>query len=161
LPYSRSVKVGILKKVLPPGKKSIAEVSKETGVSEQTIRNWINKKASGSLDEKDGEKGPRNLSNIEKYGLLMESKTVPKEELGEFLRKRGLHSQHLTLWDQELAEMVKDSGKKEEKKIRYLQKKVRQLEKELGRKDKALAETAALLVLKKKLDLLTGDQKDD
>jgi transposase-like protein len=161
LPYSRSVKVGILKKVLPPGKRSIAEVSRETGVSEQTIRNWINGEASGSLDEKDGEKGPRNLSSIEKYGLLMESKTVPKEELGEFLRKRGLHSQHLSLWDQEFAEMVKDSGKKQEKKVRDLQKKVRQLEKELGRKDKALAETAALLVLKKKLDLLTGAQKDD
>ncbi len=86
---------------------------------------------------------------------------VPKEELGEFLRKRGLHSQHLTLWDQEFAEMVKDNGKKQEKKVRDLQKKVRQLEKELNRKDKALAETAALLVLKKKLDLLTGDQKDD
>ena len=161
MPYSRSVKVGILKKVLPPGKRSIAEVSKETGVSEQTIRNWINSKASGSLDEKDGEKGPRNLSSIEKYQLLMESKMVPKEELGEFLRKRGLHSQHLTLWDQEFAEMVKDNGKKEKKKVQDLKKEVRELKKELNRKDKALAETAALLVLKKKLDLLTGDQKDD
>jgi len=80
---------------------------------------------------------------------LMESKKIPKEELGEFLRKRGLHSQHLTLWDQEFAEMVKDNGKKQEKKVRDLQKKVRELEKELNRKDKALAETAALLVLKK------------
>jgi len=83
LPYSRSVKVGILKKVLPPESRNIAEVSKETGVSEQTIRNWINGEASGSVEEKDGDKGPRNLSSIEKYGLLMESKTLPKEELGE------------------------------------------------------------------------------
>jgi len=161
VPYSRSVKVGVLKKVLPPESRNIASVSRETGISHQTIRNWINKEASGSLDEKDGEKGPRNLSSIEKYQLLMESKKIPKEELGEFLRKRGLHSQHLTLWDQEFAEMVKDNGKKQEKKVRDLQKKVRELEKELNRKDKALAETAALLVLKKKLNLLMGDPKDD
>ena len=161
MPYSRSVKLGVLKKVLPPEGRDIASVSKETGISHQTIRNWINEQASGSLDERDGEKSPRNLSSIEKYRLLMESKKIPKEELGEFLRKQGLHSQHLTLWDQEFTEMVKDSGKKQEKKVRDLQKKVRELEKELNRKDKALAETAALLVLKKKLDLLTGDQKDD
>jgi len=161
LPYSRSVKVGVLKKVLPPESRNIASVCKETGISGQTIRNWINEAASGSLDEKAGEKSPRNLSSIEKYQLLMDSKMVPKEQLGEFLRKRGLHSQHLTLWDQEFAEMIKDNGKKQEKKVRDLQKKVRELEKELSRKDKALAETAALLVLKKKLDLLMGDQKDD
>ncbi|MEA2016088.1 MAG: transposase [Actinomycetota bacterium] len=149
MPYSRSVKVGILKKVLPPERRSITSVSDETGISEQTIRNWIKAANSGSLDEKAGEKSPRNLSSIEKYQLLMESKKIPKEELGEFLRKRGLHSQHLTLWDQEFTEMVKDNGKKEKKKVRNLQKEIKDLKKEVRRKDKALAETAALLVLKK------------
>jgi hypothetical protein len=38
---------------------------------------------------------------------------------------------------------------------------VRELEKELRRKEKALAETAALLVLKKKLDAMWGDEDDD
>jgi len=161
VPYSRSVKVGILKKVLPPERRNIASVSDETGISGQTIRNWIKEAKSGSLDEKADEKSPRNLSSSEKYQLLMESKKIPKEELGEFLRKRGLHSQHLTLWDQELKEMVRDNGKKEKQKIRDLQKKVRELEKELNRKEKALAETAVLLVLKKKLNVLMGDKEDD
>jgi len=149
VPYSRSVKVGILKKVLPPERRSIASVSDETGVSQQTIRNWINKAGSGSLDDKAGQKSPRNLSGSEKYQLLMESKKIPKQELGQFLRKRGLHSQHLTLWDQEFIEMAKDNGKKEKKKVRDLQKEIKDLKKEVRRKDKALAETAALLVLKK------------
>lgn len=161
MPYSRSVKVGILKKVLPPESRSIAGISKETGICDQTIRNWIKQANSGSLDDKAGQKSPRHLSSSEKYQLLMESKKIPKDGLGEFLRKRGLHSQHLILWDQELKEMVKDSGKREKQKVRDLQKKVRELEKELNRKDKALAETAALLVLKKKLDLLMEDPKDD
>lgn len=161
MPYSRSVKVGILKKVLPPEERSIASISSETGISEQTIRNWIKEAKSGSLDEKADEKSPRNLSGSEKYQLLMESKKIPKEELGEFLRKRGLHSQHLKLWDQEFIEMVKDNGKREKKKVRDFQKQIKDLKKEVRRKDKALAETAALLVLKKKLNVLMGDKEDD
>ena len=161
MPYSRSVKVGILKKALPPERRSIANIGKDTGISGQTIRNWIKVAKSGSLDDEVGEKSPRHLSNSEKYQLLMESKKIPKQELGEFLRKRGLHSQHLILWDQEFVEMARDNGKKEKQKVRDLQKKVRELEKELNRKDKALAETAALLVLKKKLNVLMGDKEDD
>ena len=161
MPYSRSVKVGILKKVLPPESRNIKSISEETGISEQTIRNWIKAANSGSLDNGENEKSPRHLSSSERYQLLMESKKIPRKELGEFLRKRGLHSQHLILWDQELKEMVKDNGKKEKKKVRDLQKEVKDLKKEVRRKDKALAETAALLVLKKKLNVLMGDQEDD
>jgi hypothetical protein len=40
-------------------------------------------------------------------------------------------------------------------------KRIRELEKELLRKDKALAETAALLVLKKKAQAIWGDEDDD
>jgi hypothetical protein len=39
-------------------------------------------------------------------------------------------------------------------------KRIRGLEKELKRKDKALAETAALLVLKKKVQEIWGDEDD-
>jgi transposase len=55
--------------------------------------------------------------------------------------------------------MVKNNGKKQDKKVRDLQKKVRQLEKKLNRKDKALAETAALLVLKKSSIFLWGTKR--
>ncbi len=39
--YTRAVKIGILKKVLPYENPSIPEVSRETGVNDQTIMNWI------------------------------------------------------------------------------------------------------------------------
>jgi cell division septum initiation protein DivIVA len=61
----------------------------------------------------------------------------------------------------ELQDMVKDNGKRQKQEIRDLKKKVRGLKAELNRKDKALAETAALLVLKKKLNLLMGEKEDD
>jgi hypothetical protein len=40
-------------------------------------------------------------------------------------------------------------------------KRIRQLERELARKEKALAEAAALLVLKKKVETLYGEDEDD
>ena len=39
------------------------------------------------------------------------------------------------------------------------QKRIKELERELARKDRALAETAALLVLRKKLGAIWGDEK--
>jgi hypothetical protein len=38
---------------------------------------------------------------------------------------------------------------------------IKQLEKELQRKEKALAEAAALLVLRKKVQAIWGEQEDD
>jgi hypothetical protein len=90
----------------------------------------------------------------------MEASRLSDEALGAFLRERGLHSEHLTLWDQELREMVTDKEDKRSKETKELKRRVRQLEKELARKDKALAETAALLVLKKKLDTLMEEDGD-
>ena len=40
-------------------------------------------------------------------------------------------------------------------------KRIRQLERELNRKEKALAEAAALLVLRKKLNAYWGDDSED
>jgi transposase len=91
----------------------------------------------------------------------MESARMSDEDLGSFLRERGLHSEHLKLWDQELREMVTTKEDKKDKKLKELTKRNRELEKELARKEKALAETAALLVLKKKLEILLGEDEDD
>ncbi len=49
--YSRAVRSSILKKVLPPDARSIVEVSRETGINDQTIRNWIKKSESGILPD--------------------------------------------------------------------------------------------------------------
>jgi transposase-like protein len=159
--YCKAVKMGILKKVMAPEKQSILKVARESGINPQTIRNWIKETQSGKIYEDADEKSIRSLSYQEKYHLLKEYFKITKEEKGKFLRERGLHSEHLTLWDQELREMVQKKSDRKDKEMKELKKKVKELEKELSRKDKALAETTALLVLKKKLDLLMGDPEED
>jgi transposase len=91
---------------------------------------------------------------------VLEAAGIENEQLGLFLRERGLHSEHLTIWDQELREMIEKKQDKKDQELKALKKRYQELEKELQRKEKALAEAAALLLLKKKLDALMEDQKD-
>ena len=157
--YSRSIKVSILRRVLPPNNESITKVSKEMGLNDQTIRNWI-KQASGSqlLIE---ETSPRFINAQEKYLLIKEAASISEAEKGTFLRERGLHSEHLTLWDQELREMMSQKQDLKNQEVNVLKKRVIELEKELYRKEKALAEAAALLILKKKLEDVMMEHEDD
>jgi len=159
--YSHAVRQSILKKVLQPNGRSIGEVRRETGVNQQTIRNWIKRSESGILSDGTQDSCPRFLTPKEKYQLVVEAAGIDDEQLGEFLRERGLHSEHITIWDQEFRDMIDKKNEQQDKEKKELKKKVKELEKELQRKEKALAEAAALLILKKKLDALTGEHEDD
>ena len=99
--YSRAIKESVLKKVLPPEKRSVREVGNEYGISEQTIRNWIEQVSNGILSL-DSELGPKYLSSAEKFHLVLEAAGIPEGELGAWIREKGLHSEHLQLWQQEL-----------------------------------------------------------
>jgi transposase len=56
--YSNGFRQGILKRVLPPASQSPREISQEVGISEQTIRNWMEMARTGRLDHADGEIAP-------------------------------------------------------------------------------------------------------
>ena len=159
--YSSGMKAAIVKRVLPPNDESVTAVSRETGVSTATIHYWKKQAAEGMLDVGDGGVRPRDRGAGEKLTLLLESKTVSAEDHGEWLRSRGLHSEHLPLWEQELREIVTEKEKRQREELAELKRKNKELEKELARKDKALAETAALLALKKKAEAIWGDDEDD
>ncbi|WP_232209779.1 transposase [Chlorobium ferrooxidans] len=49
--YTRAVKLSVLKKVLPPEQQSIPQVSRETGIHDQAIQNWVQKCESGILPD--------------------------------------------------------------------------------------------------------------
>jgi transposase-like protein len=158
--YSIGFKQGILKKVLPPESRSIGEVSKESGVAEQTIRNWMEQAKHGSVAAGDGEIAPGERSSPEKLKLVIESKGIEPERMGMWLRERGLHSEHIALWEQELATIVADKDDALKLELQQTKKKLKETERELVRKDKALAEFAALVALKKKAEALWGDGEE-
>ena len=158
--YSRAIKESVLKKVLPPEKRGIREVAKEYGINDQTIRSWIEQMNNGILNL-DAELGPAYLSNSEKFQLVLESAGIPEEQIGGWIREKGLHSEHLQLWQQELRETAAEKDTQHKQELKESKKRIKQLEKELNRKDKALAEMAALIALKKKLHHILEEDRGD
>jgi len=75
----------------------------------------------------------------------MEARQIPAEGRGEWLRTNGLHSEHLTLWEQVLGNLMTDKQDNLKSEVRDLKKQVKDLEKELDRKEKTMAEVVALL----------------
>lgn len=159
--FSTAFRNGVLKKVLPPESRPISQVSEETGISVQTIRNWLQRLKSGTLPQGEDETSPGGRSAVEKLRLLLESKQVSEENRGTWLREKGLHAEHLPLYEQELVGIVNENSDKARREVKALKKEVQRLSSELRRKDKALAEVTALLVLKKKAEAIWGDGADD
>ena len=159
--YSKGFKISVLKKVLPPDERSVKDVARETGVSENTLYIWLKKLEAGKMESDNSELRPSDRNPKEKLRLLLEGKSKNQDELGKWLRENGLHSEHLNQYEQELRDMVSDQHDKYKEENRILKKEKRALEKELRRKDKALAEMAALLTLKKKAAEIWGEQEDE
>lgn len=163
--YSEKQKTLILQKVLPPSNRSVSEISKEFGLSPQTIYNWLNTLKNDTLPLDVLEPNiPRRKSNLEKFTLLMESKSVNESEYGEWLRKNGLHSEHIILYERELAKTMSNKAVN----IEDLQKQNKELLIELAKSkkekkqiEKALTEMSALYALKKKAAEIWGEVEDD
>ena len=104
------------------------------------------------------EKRPQDWTREERLNALLEAAKLSDEELGAWCRQKGLHAHHLEKWRKEFAQ---EQPKTENATSKQLKKEIKDLKKELSRKDKALAETSALLVLKKKADAIWGSKEED
>jgi transposase len=161
--YSTGFKANILGKMSDGTGKSAYQVSKETGISVTTIQDWLKKSKDGILvfNGSAEDLSPSKRSPSEKLILILEVKTIPEQERGEWLRKNGLHSEHIALWEQELMSTLNDRQSKISEENAALKKENRELKKDLAKKEKALAETAVLLALKKKYHHLFGEDEED
>ena len=161
--YSTGFRNAVLRKVLPPENRSVTSVAKEMGISPITIQSWLSKLNDGSLviDDNDADLPPNQRSYSEKLKLLIESKTISDENLGEWLRQHGIHEEHLTQWEQQLESIVKDKQERLQKENSELKKRIRELEKESKRDKAAMAEALALLTLKKKAEALFNSDEEE
>lgn len=149
--YSKGFRARIVKITIDEPGRSISEIAKENNIYPATLGNWIKQYEADilSLDGCDAIP-PSHRHPGEKLALLLESKTMNAVDLGDWLRRHGLHSEHLSIWEQELTSMASDKKTTTQREIAELRKENRRLQKENKRQEKALAEAAILLTLKKK-----------
>jgi len=154
--YPLEYRKQLIQKMLKPGGLTAMEVSRETGIHPATLYRWIKHAKNDGMSTRKG-KSPRNFTLEQKYEFLLEARRKTEEEFGLWLREKGLQSDHLEKWEQEVANALKriaGAGSKD----RETDQKIRSLEKELTRKEKALAEMSALLMLKKNFSVDLSSQ---
>ena len=95
--YSMQFRNTILHKMVGPQKRSAPELAAEYGISLATIYSWKSKLKDGTLSLMNNESTSDKRIPSEKLMLLLEAKRIPDNQLGEWLRRNGLHSQHLDL----------------------------------------------------------------
>jgi len=168
--YSSGFKARMVKRMA--GRESISAnaLSREVGVSQGTLSRWL--RDAGTLvdmSKKSSKKsgGPgrsRRRTADEKFRLVMEATSLTGEDLGEFLRREGLHDVQIEEWREKATkgatDALKDAKRKKGEQAPEARQ-IRELERELRRKEKALAEAAALLILRKKLEALYSEEEDD
>lgn len=162
--YSQNLKDKMLNEMMPPNNKSVAELSKEHGLSEQTLYNWKRQAKEKGMVIPKTNTSSENWAPKDKFHVVVETATLSEIELSEYCRSKGLYVEQVIAWRD--ACMQANGGVAEEtatlqRNLRDKDKAYKQLEKELNRKEKALAETAALLVLQKKCRAIWGETEDE
>ncbi len=156
--HSQELRQTVTRKVLE-GTRSQGLVAEEFGIGRSTIQNWLRQdRRAGVSEVVKQERRPEDWTAQERLNALIESSALSEDALGAWCRGQGLHTHHLERWRREIIE-GQDRGKGSQSTLRALREETRSLKKELRRKEKALAETAALLVLKKKRPRFGGSPR--
>ena len=162
--YPKERKEAVLRKMLPPNNKTIPAIAKEEGISEGTLFNWRKAARSEGRLMPNGDTTPAGWCAADKFAAVVETASLNEAELSVYCRERGLYPEQIRQW-QEACEQANDWDRNQNKRLKKArkadEKRIKDLERELGRKDKALAETAALLVLRKKAQAIWGDSEDE
>ena len=153
--YSESFKHRMVRRLVGPSAMSANAVAAEVGVSQESLSRWL--RAVGNVG---GMTRPtKHWTGVEKLRVVREAHGLSETALGALLRREGLHEAQLIAW-RAAAEAALTDPARGRRAPSAEAKRIQALERELRRKDAALAETAALLVLKKKAQAIWGDADD-
>ena len=158
--YTEEERIVLIKRTLSPSSIPIPQMAKETGISETALRAWKEKYFPSVPAMNTG----KELSSKEKFLVVMETYSLPEVKLAEYCRLKGLYVEQAKKWRESCMNangQEREISKDLRNELQEDKKKIKNLENELNRKDRALAETATLLVLRKKLGAILGDQEEE
>ena len=149
-PFSLGFKQKMMARLTGKDAVSARQLALETGLRQQTLSRWLQE--ASSLAAMPAKRPRRDWSIEEKIRILAKASPLTGEELADLLQREGVLQAEYEQWRLALGEEGRASL--------ATMKRIRTLERELARKEKALAEAAALLVLKKRLQALEEDEGD-
>ena len=142
--YSTDQKEAIVNRFLQSGL-SIREFAENEGIAKSSLYSWSKK-----FNTSDRPLMRKNkYTGEQRFSILLATATLSEAQISEYCRTKGLYPDQLKQWKQAF---IKSDIKPAKATDTVDKKRIKVLEKELARKEKALAETAALLVLRKKFN---------
>ena len=167
--YTDSFKSKMVQRLSAPNAISAIRLSREVGVSQSALSQWL--KVARTVEPMTKERPTDRAvqtgstrSAAEKIRIVMAAAALGPDEFGAFLRREGVHEAELEQWRVavvDAATSALEGGATRPSSRGAETKRIKELERQIRRKDKALAETAALLVLQKKVQEIWGDGDDD
>jgi transposase len=145
-------------RLLPPESAALDVVSREVGVSVATLERWrAEALANGSGG---GGGGSQRWTAAARLQAVIVTAAMDEATRSAWCREQGLYPAELDAWKQDAIAGLGEPRAASAMEARQDRRRVKELERELHRKDKALAETAALLVLSKKLSAVFPQGED-
>jgi len=173
--FNQSFKLEAVKKALSRSDDTtLKNIAERLGVGYSTLSKWIAQSKKHQLDVESNdyllselnmkhEKRPQDWTLEERFNIVVTCMTMMPEQVNEHCRQRGVYSHHIDQWRSDFTtgntSDTSSSHTKTRAQIKTLRTENNTLKKELNRKDKALAETAALLVLQKKARMIWGNDE--
>lgn len=165
--HTKSFKLKAVEKALNrPGHQTLGQLAEQLGIGYSTLTRWMYDVKQGKLSEQSTaalqHKRPEDWTGAEKLRAIIDTEALSEQEKGRYCREQGLYQHQIEQWKQQLmSKNDNDNQNQYKEQLKALKAENQRLQKELARKEKALAEAAALLVLKKKAQTLFGSDGED
>jgi transposase-like protein len=161
--YSAEFKNQILLKAMTRGKQTLPAFASEHGLILSTLKLWMTqsrKKTALNTSALPEGLEPAKWDAAQRLLALNQTYGLSEQERSAWCRTHGLFEHHLSAWQQQFCSSQSSTSTdstQSKAALRELQNKYQDMQRDLLRKDRALAETAALLVLQKKFQALLQD----
>ena len=98
--YSEAVHTDVRKRLSPPNRQSVAQISQELGIPQATLYNWrkLWRLQGGVVPA--SEKEPDSWSAADKFTVVLETAGFNATELSSYCHERGLFLEHVDRWRQ-------------------------------------------------------------
>lgn len=167
--FNQSFKIQAVEKALGrPNGRTLLEVADSLHVSLSSLNKWIVQSREQAFEPQNvvelmshsKEKRPQDWSLEERFQIILKCNGLEESEASSICREQGIHLHHLIQWQKDFTSSKQSHSLTEKSELKSLKNENKLLKREVNRKDKALAETAALLVLQKKVNAIWGSDED-
>jgi len=153
----------IVSQAINRGTTTLEAIAKSNNIGQSTLERWVKNYQNGQLlCNRDKGAATTELSYKEQFEHILATTKLDDVSLGKYCRKHGLYSHQIIKWREYFMRQKQEpNNNKQRQELKKLKDENKRLQAELRRKDKALAEASALLILKKKADLIWGVDEGD